>query len=273
MLVITWELRNWYEAEGALSLQEAFRLKNRPRDLQIPIQVPFSFGEANHLVQQGQGYWMIAQYIKAEGGRVKAQITNRDEVTIGEARPLVGKVKRKAPSPKEVSETEGDEEEEMADPDETPTDAGAIGPAVTTMRIRGKLTTRLASFEKRIMELFSRIEERITHLERPKIQPRGRTLASAEQPQEIRNLGNAEILATAEGEPMAGAEDPSETLDAAEATAEEESKITAERKRGKKRRGHTEDPGAKGVCFQAAIPSLQIPGHTGYLTFATLLAS
>ncbi|KAH7941573.1 hypothetical protein HPB49_014998 [Dermacentor silvarum] len=83
----------------------------------------------------------------------------------------------------------------------------------------------------------------------------------------------AEILATAEGEPMAGAEDPSETLDAAEATAEEESKITAERKRGKKRRGHTEDPGAKGVCFQAAIPSLQIPGHTGYLTFATLLAS
>ncbi|EEC15869.1 hypothetical protein IscW_ISCW012138 [Ixodes scapularis] len=28
-----------------------------------------------------------------------------------------------------------------------------------------------------------------------------------------------------------------------------------------------------GICFQAAIPSLQIPGHTGYLTFATLLAS
>lgn len=83
----------------------------------------------------------------------------------------------------------------------------------------------------------------------------------------------AEILATAEGEPMAGVEDPSETLDAAEATAEEESKITAERKKGKKRRGHTEDPGAKGICFQAAIPSLQIPGHTGYLTFATLLAS
>lgn len=28
-----------------------------------------------------------------------------------------------------------------------------------------------------------------------------------------------------------------------------------------------------GICFQAAIPTLQIPGHTGYLTFATLLAS
>ncbi|XP_075554902.1 tRNA methyltransferase 61 [Dermacentor variabilis] len=83
----------------------------------------------------------------------------------------------------------------------------------------------------------------------------------------------AEILTTAEGEPMAGAENPSETLDAAEAASEGEPKATAERKRGKKRRGHTEDAAAKGFCFHAAIPSLQVPGHTGYLTFATLLAS
>lgn len=121
---------------------------------------------------------------------VKAQITNREEVNIGEAGPLAGKVKRKAPNPEPISETEGDEEEEMADPYEAPT--GADAPAANTKRTRGRLTARLDSFEKRIMELFSRIEERITHLERPKIQPRGRPLASAEQSQAIPNPGNGE---------------------------------------------------------------------------------
>ncbi|KAH6925261.1 hypothetical protein HPB50_003158 [Hyalomma asiaticum] len=78
-----------------------------------------------------------------------------------------------------------------------------------------------------------------------------------------------------EGDTVAAAEDPSESLDTVEAGAESEAKASGDRKRGKKRRGHPEDPAsaAQGISFQAAIPSLQIPGHTGYLTFATLLAS
>ncbi|KAL1486289.1 hypothetical protein MTO96_009332 [Rhipicephalus appendiculatus] len=85
----------------------------------------------------------------------------------------------------------------------------------------------------------------------------------------------AEAPATTEGDAMTGVEEPSESLDAAEAGAEDEAKATGDTKRGKKRRGHPEDPASanQGFSFQAAIPSLQIPGHTGYLTFATLLAS
>lgn len=85
----------------------------------------------------------------------------------------------------------------------------------------------------------------------------------------------AEVLQTTEGDAMTGGEEPSESPYAAEAGAEGEAKATGEAKRGKKRRGHPEDPAsaAQGFSFQAAIPSLQIPGHTGYLTFATLLAS
>uniref|UniRef100_A0A224ZAS4 tRNA (adenine(58)-N(1))-methyltransferase catalytic subunit TRMT61A n=1 Tax=Rhipicephalus zambeziensis TaxID=60191 RepID=A0A224ZAS4_9ACAR len=85
----------------------------------------------------------------------------------------------------------------------------------------------------------------------------------------------AEAPATTEGDAMTGVEEPSESLDAADAGAEGEAKATGDTKRGKKRRGHPEDPAAatQGFSFQAAIPTLQIPGHTGYLTFATLLAS
>lgn len=85
----------------------------------------------------------------------------------------------------------------------------------------------------------------------------------------------AEVLQTTEGDAMTGVEEPSESPDAAEAGVEGEAKATGETKRGKKRRGHPEDPesAAQGFNFQTAIPSLQIPGHTGYLTFATLLAS
>lgn len=65
--------------------------------------------------------------------RIKAQITNRDDVKIGEAGPLAGKVKRKAPNPESVSETEGDEDEEMVDSDETPTHAAV--PSVQPPRV------------------------------------------------------------------------------------------------------------------------------------------
>ncbi|XP_037274794.2 tRNA methyltransferase 61 [Rhipicephalus microplus] len=85
----------------------------------------------------------------------------------------------------------------------------------------------------------------------------------------------AKTLGTTEGDAMTGVEEPSESLVEAEGGAEVEAKATDDTNRGKKRRGHQEDLGSANpvFCFQAAIPSLQIPGHTGYLTFATLLAS
>lgn len=80
---------------------------------------------------------------------------------------------------------------------------------------------------------------------------------------------------------MADTDTTSETCDTGkvEATADGggDIKVVKVKRGAKKRRGHPDSAdgasSAEGICFQAAIPSLQIPGHTGYLTFATLLAS
>lgn len=57
-------------------------------------------------------------------------------------------------------------------------------------------------------------------------------------------------------------------------TAEPEGGPDAEPEaREKRKRASSPGVDAGHSCFQAAIPSLQIPGHTGYLTFATWLAS
>lgn len=82
-------------------------------------------------------------------------------------------------------------------------------------------------------------------------------------------------------EPMADTDTTSETCDTGkvEATADGggDIKVVKVKRGAKKRRGHPDSAdgasSAEGICYQAAIPSLQIPGHTGYLTFATLLAS
>lgn len=84
-----------------------------------------------------------------------------------------------------------------------------------------------------------------------------------------------------DGEPMADTDDTAETCDAvkdgAAACGGGDIKMVKVKHGAKKRRGHVDSADAassgRGICFQAAIPSLQIPGHTGYLTFATLLAS
>lgn len=89
-----------------------------------------------------------------------------------------------------------------------------------------------------------------------------------------------EIEATAETEPTPDDEEElSESLDVAEAAgdAERESKPTGRKHVAKKRRGRFDGgdsaSSGRGFCFHTALPSLQITGHTGYLTFATLLAS
>lgn len=80
---------------------------------------------------------------------------------------------------------------------------------------------------------------------------------------------------------MADTDDTPETCgtgkDGAMADGGGDSEVVKVKRGAKKRRGHPDRAdgasSVQGICFQAAIPSLQIPGHTGYLTFATLLAS
>ncbi|KAH7983316.1 hypothetical protein HPB52_010856 [Rhipicephalus sanguineus] len=86
--------------------------------------------------------------------------------------PIAGKPKRKAPYPETVSET--DNEDEMAEPSED-TATAAAPPA------RSKGIGRLASIEKtlgRMMAMLSRMETRLTQLERPKVQAISRLTTS-----------------------------------------------------------------------------------------------
>nr|XP_050024779.1 serine/arginine-rich splicing factor 4-like [Dermacentor andersoni] len=108
---------------------------------------------------------------------IRGQISNRDEDKIKALGPLAGKSKRKVPNPQPVSETE--EEDEMAEPSEA-TATAADPPA--KINNRGKL----AAIEKtlgRMMETLSGMETRLTQLERPKVQAKGRLTVSTVQNQ------------------------------------------------------------------------------------------
>lgn len=108
---------------------------------------------------------------------IRGQISNRDEDKITALSPFAGKPKRKAPNPEPVSETE--DEDEMAEPSEAP--ATAADPPAKS-KDRGKL----ASIEKtlgRMMEMLSGMETRLTQLERPKAQAKGRLTGSTMQTQ------------------------------------------------------------------------------------------
>ncbi|KAL1483519.1 hypothetical protein MTO96_033126 [Rhipicephalus appendiculatus] len=111
---------------------------------------------------------------------IRGKISSRDEEKSKHLTPLAGKLKRKAPNPEPISESE--EEDEMTEASETPSTASA---PPTEKKSKSKLTgieRTLNRMQEQMMEMFSSLESRLSLLERPKAHSKSRPMIQSEPP-------------------------------------------------------------------------------------------